>query len=113
MALRDEQHEFLMDYGRLLTHCAREGYQVTAGELFRTMEQQRIYVETGRSKTMNGYHLRRLAGDLNFFKESVLIQDKETLQPIGDFWEALTPGKNKWGGNWKSFKDLGHFERRA
>jgi hypothetical protein len=111
MALRDEQHEFLLDMGRLVSHAVREGFQVTGGELWRTMEQQRIYVETGRSKTMNGQHLKRLAIDLNFFKEGVLIQDKESLKSLGEFWQALNP-KNRWGGNW-TFKDLGHFERQG
>lgn len=112
MGLRDEQAAFLLDMGRLVAHATREGFQVTGGELFRTLEQQRIYVETGRSMTMNGRHLDRRAIDLNFFKDGVLIQDEESLRPVGQFWEGLSP-KNKWGGSWKSFKDLGHFERQA
>jgi hypothetical protein len=31
---------------------------------------------------------------------------------VGDHWESLDP-KNSRGGNWKSFKDLPHFERRV
>ena len=112
MALVAEQHAFLMDVCRLIAHAVREGFIVTGGELFRTMEQQRIYGETGRSTTMNSFHLKRLAIDLNCFKDGVLVQDKTALQPVGDFWEGLNP-HNKWGGNWNTLKDLLHFERRA
>ena len=111
MGLRDEQAAFLLDAGRLIAHATREGFMVTGGELYRTMEQQRIYVQSGRSQTMNSKHLERRAIDLNFFKEGILIQDEESLRAVGQFWEALSP-KNKWGGSWKSFKDLGHFERQ-
>jgi hypothetical protein len=34
------------------------------------------------------------------------------LKPVGEFWESLDT-KNSWGGNWNSFKDVPHFERRA
>src|SRR3989304_288477 len=97
MGLRDEQAAFLLDMGRLVAHATREGFQVTGGELYRTIEQQRIYVDTGRSMTMNGRHLDRRACDLNFFKDGVLIQTQEELQSIGTFWEALAPDHNKWG----------------
>jgi peptidoglycan L-alanyl-D-glutamate endopeptidase CwlK len=112
MALSDEQFEFLKDYCRLIAHAVHLGFKVTAGEMFRTIEQQRIYVETGRSQTLSGYHLKRLAADLNFFRGGELIVDKETLQPLGDFWVGLNPTRNRWGGSW-AFKDLGHFERRV
>ena len=112
MALVAEQAAFLVDACNLIEFATLQGFTVTGGELFRTVEQQQIYVASGRSTTLNSYHLKRLAIDLNFFKDGVLIQDKETLQPVGDFWEGLNP-VNKWGGNWNTFKDLLHFERRS
>lgn len=112
MALVDEQAAFLQDFARLIVHANSLGWKVTAGELHRTPEQQAIYVKTGRSKTMDSQHGRRLAGDLNFFKNGKLVYDVEELRPLGEFWESLNP-KNKWGGFWKSFKDVPHFERRV
>jgi hypothetical protein len=110
MSLVTEQHEFLRDVCRLILHAHTLGFQVTGGELFRTAEQQAIYVKTGRSKTMNSIHLKRCAIDLNFFKNGKLTYDTAVLKPIGDYWESLHP-KNQWGGNWKSFKDVPHFQR--
>lgn len=112
MSLSQEQAAFLLDVCKLIPFASAQGYTVTGGELFRTAEQQKIYLDTGRSKTMNSYHLKRLAIDLNFLKDGAMVLDKTLLQPIGDFWENLSP-QNSWGGNWNSFKDVPHFERRA
>jgi hypothetical protein len=49
---------------------------------------------------------------LNFFKGGALIYDIKVLAPIGAYWESLNT-KNSWGGNWNSFKDVPHFERRV
>lgn len=112
MSLVEHQAAFLDHVCQLVQHAKELGFVVTGGELYRTAEQQQIYIQTGRSKTMNSYHLRRLAIDLNFFKDGALCYDKAALQPVGDFWESLDT-KNSWGGNWSSFKDVPHFERRA
>jgi hypothetical protein len=111
-ALTVEQHEFLQDAAKLIQFAATEGFTVTGGELFRTPEQQQIYVQSGRSKTMASNHLRRLAIDLNFLKEGALVYDVNSLRAIGDYWQSLSP-KNSAGMFWQSFKDVPHFERRV
>lgn len=110
MALVTEQAAFLQDCAKLIQHAAEQGWTVTAGELFRTPEQQAIYVKTGRSKTSNSYHLKRLAIDLNFFRDGKLVYDRSALAELGGYWESLSP-KNSWGGNWRTFVDLPHFQR--
>ena len=112
MNLSDEQAAFLLDACKLVQHATEQGFKVTSGELFRTAEQQAIYVQTGRSKTLNSNHLKRLAIDLNFFKEGQIIWDKGILAPLGAYWETLHP-KNRWGGNFKSLVDCPHFERNV
>ena len=112
MSLVQEQQLFLLDAVRLIAFATKAGFAVTGGELYRTVEQQEIYMKTGKTKTMNSNHLKRCAIDLNFFTNGVLVYDKKLLQPIGDYWESLNK-KNSWGGNWNSFKDVPHFERRV
>lgn len=112
MSLSQEQAAFLLDACELIQYATDQGFMVTGGELFRTAEQQAIYVNTGRSKTFNSNHLKRLAIDLNFFKDGKIIWDKATLAPLGAFWESLNP-KNRWGGNFKSLVDCPHFERNV
>jgi len=112
MSLVNDQAAFLLDMCKLIQKATEMGFVVTGGELARTVEQQQIYVKTGRSKTMNSIHLKRCAIDLNFFKDGKLTYDVAVLKPVGDYWESLNP-KNQWGGNWKSFKDVPHFERKV
>ncbi|HSH24308.1 MAG TPA: M15 family metallopeptidase [Massilibacterium sp.] len=110
MNLSYKQFEFLKDVCTLIQHVANKGWKVTGGELDRTIEQQKIYFESGKSKTMESLHLDRLAIDLNFFNpEGELTYKKKDLQWIGDFWESLSP-QNEWGGNWE-FTDTPHFQR--
>lgn len=116
MSLVAEQAEFLRDVARLIEFAFSENFIVTGGELWRPAEMQDIYIKTGRSKTMNSNHLKRCAIDLNFFvpenDQLKLTYDIPTLKPLGDYWEKLNP-RNSWGGNWSSFKDVPHFERRV
>ena len=113
------QAEFLRHVRRLLDFADEIGFVVTLGEAYRTAEQQAIYVQTGRSKTMDSEHLKRRAIDLNLFKDGKLC-GRDGIKPLGDFWESLSP-LNRWGGNWRglvdagksSFIDAPHFERRA
>jgi hypothetical protein len=112
MSLVTEQVAFLQDAAKLIIFASDQGFQVTAGELHRTIEQQEIYVKTGRSKTMNSYHLKRLAIDLNFIKDGKLVYDILALTDIGKYWQSLN-SKNSAGMFWSSFKDVPHFERRV
>lgn len=112
MGLVKEQADFLLDVCKLINHATEQGYVITAGELYRTLEQQQIYLKTGRSKTLNSNHLKRLAIDLNFFVNGKLTWDRKVLAPIGEYWENLSP-KNRWGGNFKSLVDVPHFERNV
>ena len=112
MSLVPEQHEFAQQVALLLQMAAKAGFTVTLGEAWRSMEQQQIYLQTGRSQTQFSNHLRRLAIDLNFFRDGALVQSKDELQVLGDWWESLD-AKNRWGGNWKSFVDIPHFERNV
>jgi len=110
MSLVNEQAAFLLDICKLVPYATSLGFVLTGGELERKIEMQRIYIQTGRSKTMNSMHLKKIALDLNFFKDGKLIYDIHILKPIGTYWESLNE-KNRWGGNWISFKDVPHFER--
>lgn len=120
MSLVVEQAAFLQDFIKLIKFANEQGFVVTGGELLRPVEMQKLYVEQGRSKTMDSQHLKKLAGDLNFFRDGVLIQDRNALKPLGEYWESLSQF-NRWGGSWRglvearksSFIDCPHFERKV
>lgn len=116
MSMLQEQSTFLLQVAELIHKATALGFQVSGGELYRTPEQQALHVQNGRSTTMSSQHLKRLAVDLNFFKSDAdgqlrLSYDIEDIRPLGQFWENLDPA-NRWGGNWSTFKDVPHFERR-
>ena len=112
MSLRNQQSEFAKDVIKLLQFIFDNGFEITFGETLRTEYQQKEYVRTGKSHTMKSNHLRKLAIDLNFFKNGELTYDKSELQFIGDYWESLNEF-NRWGGNFKGFVDSPHFERNV
>lgn len=118
MGLRQEQSLFVNDVQKLLTFITDKGYEITFGEVLRTPEQQEIYLKTGRSKTSNSMHLKKLAIDLNIFKDGNLVEDNKELKQFGYYWQSLNE-LNRWGGSWRglvesgasSFVDSPHYER--
>lgn len=119
-SLSDEQWEFTQDVSRLISFAAERGFKLTMGEVYRTVEQQAIYVKSGLSKTMNSMHLNRCAVDFNIFfdidgdGDKDLIQSGEVMERhariLGNYWKSLN-SKNVSGFDWGW--DYGHFERRV
>jgi len=122
--LSSKQKTFTFNVSLLIAYAYSNGFQLTFGEVYRTLEQQKIYFNSGRSKTMNSNHLNRLAVDFNifydgkmlFFDEKKYSVDVETVRPLGEYWESLHP-LNRWGADWnkngindETFRDPYHFE---
>ena len=114
MSLRQHQEPFLQDVSKLIVFIFSNGFSATGGELLRSDEMQNLYYETGRSNIKSGgYHQKKLAIDLNIFKDGVYLDkktDKPILKPIADFWCSLNP-LNRWGGDFSTIYDPYHFER--
>lgn len=121
----ENQWMFLQDVAKLIAFASNRGYRLTAGEMYRTKEQQEIYLKAGLSKANTSQHQKRLAVDLNLF-----VDDGEGFEwepgicpewiELGEYWEGLSP-ENRWGGNWDrddvagelGETDFNHFERRG
>ncbi len=110
MSLSREQMYFSQDIAKLILYANSLNINLTFGEAYRTEYQQKEYVRTGKSKTMNSNHLRRLAIDFNFFIDGKLFWEHKQISQLGAYWESLYV-KNRWGGNFTNFKDTPHFER--
>lgn len=104
------QSEFLLDFAKLVMFANSRGYVLTMGEGFRPIELQQLWVKMGRSMTMNSQHGKRLACDVNVFRDGKLIPAQQ-FRELGAYWEGLNP-KNRWGGNFKRLVDGPHFERQ-
>ena len=108
--LSTEQQIFTQNISQLILKANSLEINLTFGEAFRTEYQQREYLRTGKSKTMNSNHLKRLAVDFNFFINGRLVWEHPLITELGEYWESINE-KNRWGGNFKNFKDTPHFER--
>ncbi|MDR2426466.1 MAG: M15 family metallopeptidase [Endomicrobium sp.] len=88
----------------------------------RTIEDQKHFVAEGKSKTMNSKHLKGADGfshavdiwkyPINWNDEKGQAELARYILGISDAFFASGKIKNKvaWGGDWKSFVDMPHFE---
>lgn len=117
MSLGQEQEVFAKQVVMLINQAWELGYAVRLGEVQRPIEMQEIYVRTGRSKTMDSQHIKKLAIDLVLLRGGIVCTHEQII-PLGKWWEALD-SKNRWGGSWRglieakksNFVDAPHFER--
>lgn len=99
---------FFRNVSLLVTQCANEGISLMPFSFYRSHAEQKILVEQGKSRRIDSLHRQWLAIDL------VLVHDHELVwrrtseyDRAGAIWTALG---GVWGGNWKSFPDIFHFE---
>lgn len=107
MALREKQVVFLKNFALLIIWASENGYEVTAGELFRTDEQHALNVKKGTTKAKRSKHQDRLAGDLNLFLKGVYQTTREPYKALAVKWKSLHPS-NVAGYDWGW--DANHFE---
>lgn len=101
------QETFAQDAAKLIQKVPEFGYAVTLGEAWRTPEQAQWNADHGTGIS-HSLHIDRLAIDLNFFKDGVLVKDGSQLKAVGDWWKTLGPD-HRWGGDFKTRPDGNHF----
>jgi hypothetical protein len=111
MKLSEHQQAFARDIAMLILLAEKKGYRVTFGDAFR---DPRVHGEYGVKKdgsyaTANSEHKRRLAVDLNLFRDGEYLGNTDDHAELGAIWEALDE-HNEWGGRWE---DGNHYQRNA
>jgi hypothetical protein len=99
MRLGDKQRLFALLVGKLILEAYYQGYQLTFGETWRSPE------EAERRGFANSNHTRRLAIDLNLFKDGEYLTRTEDHQELGEWWEQQHE-LCRWGGR---FNDGNHY----
>jgi hypothetical protein len=100
----EAQRKFTRMSGELIVWAYENGYELTYGEAYRTPEQAALNAAKG-SGISNSLHTKRLAVDLQLFKDGVYLTDSHAYEPLGVFWESLG---GAWGGRF-SKPDGNHF----
>jgi len=93
--LREKQSRFARMVAALILQAERMHYQVTLGDAFRA--------DTCSHGHPTSLHRKRLAIDLNLFKEGRYIRTTEGHRPLGEWWESMG---GTWGGR---FGDGNHY----
>jgi peptidoglycan L-alanyl-D-glutamate endopeptidase CwlK len=86
-------------------------FSITCG--LRTIEEQKVLVATGKSRTMKSKHLTGDAVDIAVFVDGKLTWDLKYYKVVATHIKKVAAKlgiKITWGGDWKSFIDGPHFQ---
>ena len=104
--LQPSQSKFARYVGLLITHIYNEGYEITFGDAF---------AHDGHCE--DSFHYKRLAIDLNLFKDGTFLTTTKDHEIFGEFWESLdslcTWGGRRDDGNHYSFGEKYEYYRRG
>jgi hypothetical protein len=90
----------------LIQKLYADGYQCTFGEAYRTPEQAAIYAQEGKGIT-HSEHCKKLAIDLNLFKDGVYLISTTDYAELGAWWKEQNEAC-RWGGDFQR-QDGNHF----
>jgi len=88
MSLRKRQSKFARMVGLLILFAYEKEYEITLGD---------AYATDGHCD--GSFHYKRLAIDLNLFRDGKYLTNTEDHKPLGDFWESIG---GSWGGRFKN-----------
>lgn len=111
MSLRKKQTKFARLVPRLIDKAFEMGYEVTIGDVFR---DPRVHGPLGVKQGYghrNSAHKKKMAIDLNLYKDGKYLDQTEDHRLLGEWWEKQDPDC-RWGGrfsdgNHYSFEDMG------
>lgn len=95
--LRQMQSEFAALVPRLIDKAIELGFEVTLGDAYRDPR-----VPYGH---LFSAHKKRLAIDLNLFRNGEFLESTDAHKELGEWWEQQHP-QARWGGR---FRDGNHY----
>jgi hypothetical protein len=107
VTLREKQSAFVQLVARLIRYAHAKGYALTFGEAWRSPEEAARLAKAGKGIAQS-LHTKRLAIDLNLFKNGVYQTSSEAYRELGEWWELQSTAELHcaWGGR---FGDGNHF----
>jgi hypothetical protein len=108
MTLRERQSIFAINLAKLIVWINEQpDHTCTLGEVYRTDEQQYIYIKLGKSKSKRSKHQDRLAADINIFISGEYQTQSDAYEEAAKYWQSLHPD-NQAGYEWSW--DANHFQ---
>lgn len=110
MTLREKQSVFAWLVAKLIIRAESLGYQVTLGEAWRSPEEAARLAAAGKG-IKKSQHTRRLAIDLNLFRDGEYLKETEDHISLGQWWEEQSDSDItcRWGGRFRR-PDGNHYE---
>lgn len=127
MSLRQDQSDFAHAVALLILYAEQRGYEVTFGDawarsIWPSLNRLELITQDilpGKIKVVDyvikflklirhskkSWHYKRLALDLNLFRNGVWLQKTEDHQVLGEFWESIG---GTWGGRFGG-RDGNHY----
>jgi hypothetical protein len=98
MSLGNDQRLFAKLVGEFITWIYSQGYEVTLGDAYRDPRVHGQYGERTGYGAPKSFHKKRLAIDLNLFRNGKYLTETEDHKPLGDKWKTMHPDC-VWGGD--------------
>jgi len=92
LTLRQTQSLFARKVADLIIKAHDLGYEITLGDAYRDPRIPRCY------GVANSFHKKRLAIDINLFKDGKYLINTEDHKQLGEWWESQG---GTWGGRFK------------
>lgn len=103
MSLGTMQRKLPPMISKLITYAYDQGYELTFGDAYRDPRVHGALGEKVGYGHKNSAHKKRLAIDLNLFKDGQYLTSTEDHRFLGEYWESLG---GTWGGR---FADGNHY----
>lgn len=101
-SLRQKQSRFVLMVADLIQFAYARGYEITFGEAYRPETTARAYEAAGKG-IASSLHTKKLAIDLNLFRDGVYMSSTRDHTELGEYWESKG---GTWGGR---FNDGNHY----
>ena len=109
MTLRQKQSKFARMVALLIQFAYQQEYEITFGDawafnfwpildlLTRFLPKKWIKAIKARMHSRRSFHYKRLAIDINLFRNGKFLRSTKSHEPTGLFWESIG---GTWGGRW-------------
>ena len=105
MSLGQDQRDFTKAIATLITWAYEHGYEITFGDAYRDPRLHGEFGEKVSYGNAKSFHKKRLAIDLNLFRDGKYLTKTSDHQVLGQMWEAMG---GTWGGRFAK-KDGNHY----